>query len=549
MDAAQDTVRRSPALPEWRMLLAVAAYVGLMVALYHQAMRDWYVEWTMNGSYYAHGVFVPFFVAAMIWRDREKLRRIPIERCWWGLVPIVLAVLFLVHASRAEVAMSRSVSFMLMLVGTLMVAAGKRMTRPLLLPALFLVTMIPFIPNQVINKVAFPIQLMSAQMASGLLRLVTFSNTLVGTQIAMEHYTLNVEVPCSGFKTLVGLLSFSGAFAYLVDGALWKRWFLFLMAAPLAVLVNGLRITLIGLVGELMSSKAAATFHDWSGFIVLILGFMVLFGSARLLKCESFYGIPLQDPPPGEAPPEPPSKDEQQAALDRELGPPVEGAGRRLGAGLAPVLGAMACMCLVPVFVRPVVATHPIMQPTEVPTSLSGGTWVRLGEDAPLTKDVKDTLQPDTYLERTYLAKLPKSGVIGLFITGGNSRHTFHDPHECFVGSGLLLDDGPVSAIETSVGTLYVQEATATDPRTKEKELLFFVFIVDGQLYHTLGQVHQAVFWNTFTGSKGYPFYLVRLRQMVKGTEKARRDELVAFAQAIWPEIGPKMVRPGGGLR
>jgi exosortase len=541
MDSAQVSPRRLPWLPDARLALALAAYIGLLILLYHRAMFSWYVEWTMNGSYYAHGVFVPFFVAAMIWRDREKIRRIPVERCWWGLAPIILAALLMVHAYRAEVTMTHSISFMLMLIGTLLLATGWKMTRLLLLPVLFLVTMIPFIPNQVISRLAFPIQLMSAKMASSLLSVTGFGNTRYGTQIEMEHYTLNVEVPCSGFKTLVGLMSFSGAFAYLVEAAMWKRWFLFLLAVPLAIVVNGVRITLIGLVGELFSSKAASSFHDWSGFLVLILGFMVLFGSARLLRCETFYGIPLNDPPPGEHAPDPPMPEEREAALNRQFGPPVEQSAQRLTAGLVPVLGVMACMALIPVFVGPIVATHPIMRVNQVPISLDGGAWTRLGDDVPITKDVQDTLQPDVYLERIYVAKPPATGLIGLFITGGNSRHTFHDPHDCFVGSGLLLDDGPVTKIETSAGSLWVQEATATDPRAHTKELLFFVFVVDGKLYHTLGEVHEAIVRQTFFGSDGYPFYLVRLRQMVKGTDPARREELIRFAKALWPVIGPIM--------
>jgi len=62
----------------------------------------------------------------------------------------------------------------------------------------------------------------------------------------MESYALNVELPCSGFKTLIGLLAFSAAFSYVVEGPIRKRWLLFLSSAPLAVLVNAVRIALIG---------------------------------------------------------------------------------------------------------------------------------------------------------------------------------------------------------------------------------------------------------------------------------------------------------------
>ena len=102
-----------------------------------------------------------------------------------------------------------------------------------------------------------------------------------------------VELPCSGFKTLLSLLTFSAAFAYLVEAPAWKRWTLFLTTAPLSLFINGLRIALIGVVGELVSTRAAQIFHDYSGFIVLILAFTFLFNFARILKCERFLGVPL----------------------------------------------------------------------------------------------------------------------------------------------------------------------------------------------------------------------------------------------------------------
>jgi exosortase/archaeosortase family protein len=55
-------------------------------------------------------------------------------------------------------------------------------------------------------------------------------------------------------------------------------------------LINGLRIALIGMVGECISSEAAHVFHDYSGIITLVLGFAVLFSIAKALGCRKFAG-------------------------------------------------------------------------------------------------------------------------------------------------------------------------------------------------------------------------------------------------------------------
>jgi exosortase/archaeosortase family protein len=106
----------------------------------------------------------------------------------------------------------------------------------------------------------------------------------------MDDYSLFVDVPCSGFKLLLALLTFSAAFAFLVDGTKAKRLALFAFSVPLALLVNSVRIALIGVVGECVGAPAAHLFHDWSGLITLTLGFAALFGLAKGLGCRTFAG-------------------------------------------------------------------------------------------------------------------------------------------------------------------------------------------------------------------------------------------------------------------
>ena len=55
------------------------------------------------------------------------------------------------------------------------------------------------------------------------------------------------------------------------------------IVVPLCLFINSLRVTLIGLVGEFRGDLAAHTFHDWSGYITLLICFFLLFKYARWL--------------------------------------------------------------------------------------------------------------------------------------------------------------------------------------------------------------------------------------------------------------------------
>ncbi len=525
------------------VLLVAPCILALAAFVFWDAIKWWQFEWTKNGTYYAHGVFIPFFVAAMLWRDRERILRVPLSRCWWGLIPVALSILLVVYSHKAEVDSVLSVSFMLFLFGAVMIVGGKAFTKVVGFPVAFLLTMIPIFPNQVVGIAAFPIQMASAKLAATCLNVLGFDSVRVGTQILMEHYRFNVEAACSGFKTLLGLMSFAGAFAYLVEGAVFKRWILFLVSAPLAVIINGVRIMLVGLVGELVSTPAAEVFHDYSGFIVLILGFMVLFSMAKWLKCDSFFGMPLQDAPKGTSAPVAASEP-TEGDLSAKYGRKRLGSAAMAAPGLIAIVVLLAGGAIAKALSPPPVSQpHLIMQPTEVPVVLANGAWKRLGDsDIPITKIVQKTLEPDTYLDRNYLGSPPKGGLINLFISGGASRHTFHDPHDCFTGSGYALRDLRVESVKTDVGTVKVQVSEATELKSKVKSLLMFVFIVDGDLIHQISSVHLRLFAQTFTGSSGRPFYFVRFRQLAEGMEPERVEEMRDFIKAVWPTLAPKMM-------
>ena len=295
MDIPASRVATAPQSNRLALGLPYIAAIALAVLLYSRTFAWWYIEWTAPGSFYAHAMFVPFFVGIMLWRNRETLATVRWQPSWMGLALVVPGVILLVLARHSDVDTVQSLSFLFLLVGASLLLLGTGKTRRLLFPLLFVMMMMPLIPDQLINGIAFPIQLKSAQLAVWMLNHITLTCHQEGTQIIMEHYQMAVELPCSGFKTLLSLLTFAAAFAYLVEAPMWKRWTLFLTTAPLSLFINGLRIALIGVVGELVSKQGGQMFHDYSGFIVLILAFTFLFNFARILKCERFLGIPLND--------------------------------------------------------------------------------------------------------------------------------------------------------------------------------------------------------------------------------------------------------------
>lgn len=274
---------------DWPTLAPFAAALVLLMALAWPVLRFWNYEYSKPESYYGHAPLIPLIVGLMFWHRRDALRAVPKAPAPAALALLLPALALLVFAIKTQAEAMESTGLLLTVWSSVWLALGTRFVRAAAFPLVFLCLMAP-LPGPVLNDSTLHVQMLSTILADKLLHLMTFGTTLVGNVITMENYSLFVDVPCSGFKLLLALLTFSAAFAFLVDGKPARRLGLFAFSLPLSLLVNSVRIALIGVVGECIGTDAAHVFHDWSGLITLVLGFVALFGLAKGLGCRTFAG-------------------------------------------------------------------------------------------------------------------------------------------------------------------------------------------------------------------------------------------------------------------
>jgi exosortase len=541
--------------PKPAVLTLMLPYLAMLVLLgtvYYNTFLWWWFEWTYPGSFYAHAVFVPFFVLVMVWRNREALGLAGGQPSWSGLGALLCGVVILLLSERSGVVTVQSISFDLTILGLTMMILGTARTRLLLFPIAFIIMMMPLVPDQLINSIAFPIQITSARLATVLLNLLTLHSTCEGTQIHMEHYKMAVELPCSGFKTLVSLLTFSAAFAYLVEAPLWKRWTLFLTTAPLSLIINALRIAFIGVVGELFSTSAASTFHDYSGFIVLIMAFTFLFNFARLLKCRRFLGIPLNEE---EEKLDVQRLDEAPAGHEPawweqilQWRPTLSQLRARL-----PFILAIDGILLCALVVKPLVANRrPLAPPIatfQVPKSFVGNgvtfTVADRMEIDRLPKEVQEALHPTRIINRDYEGS--DGSRIQFFLTAGNGRKVFHDPHTCSIGSDAVLSDVEIVTVPTAHGTIRLQESRFSRAGQRDQQEFMFCYFVEGKNVQRTEQVRNKMIAQMLFGDSGQPSYFFRCINEQSGTEAKRHQQLINFISGMYDQIGEILVGKQAG--
>ena len=84
-----------------------------------------------------------------------------------------------------------------------------------------------------------------------------------------NRYQYNIEAACSGLRSLTIMLAMSCVFAFVMFQRKWKRAMLILLAFPLAIVGNSVRLLSIVVVAEIFGQKAGNYVHEHEIFSLI----------------------------------------------------------------------------------------------------------------------------------------------------------------------------------------------------------------------------------------------------------------------------------------
>lgn len=180
----------------------------------------------------------------------------------------------------------KGVSLIATLAGLVWLLFGRGVLRLLLLPIAYLFFMVP-LPGGVFKLLTLPLQGYASSITTSFLQLIGIPALREGNLITLPSMTLGVVEACSGIRSVFSLLALAGAGAVVLipDGRRRLRWVLFASAIPIAVLTNAMRVTGTGLVAHFRGADVArGFFHDFSGWLVFVVAFLVLLTLSFLLN-------------------------------------------------------------------------------------------------------------------------------------------------------------------------------------------------------------------------------------------------------------------------
>lgn len=275
---------RVPALGAGRWMLAGAISV-LLGYLFRDGIAELVRVWESSDEY-SHGYFVPLVSLYLAWMQRDALFAEPTRGSWWGVAATGAGLALLMVGELSAVYSIVQYALVATIVGLTLAIGGWRIVRILWAPLVFLLFAVP-LPPFVYQKLSSMLQLLSSQIGVEVIRLFGISVLLEGNMIDLGTYRLQVAEACSGLRYLFPLLSFAFLCAYLFRAPLWQRLVVFLSAIPITVLMNSLRIGVIGVLVEHFGTAQAEGFlHDFEGWVIFVIcvGLLLLefWGLARL---------------------------------------------------------------------------------------------------------------------------------------------------------------------------------------------------------------------------------------------------------------------------
>lgn len=261
-------------------VMILAASFGLLFwGVGAKLIHDWATD-----DNYSHGFLIVPLAGYFAWERRDQLRRIPLDPRSSGLLIVggSLAVL-IAGLLGAELFLTR-IALIGTLAGGILFVLGWQHLKVLLFPLGILVLMIP-LPAIIFNQIVFPLQLLASRVGEASLSAAGVPVLREGNVIILANTSLEVAEACSGIRSLVSLLTLGIVYGYFVDRRPGVRTAIALSSIPVAILANGLRVAGTGFAAHFFGSAAAqGFFHTFSGWLVFVFAFVLLFAVVRTLK-------------------------------------------------------------------------------------------------------------------------------------------------------------------------------------------------------------------------------------------------------------------------
>ena len=278
-DQAAESLRSS------RLIGFVASAILLAAAFGHPLAS--LAKYAAATDLHSHILLIPFISGYLIFSRRKQLPREYVSSPTWAallLVAGLAALLAEVNSFRTDPPSSQNdalslmaLSFVCLLAAGGFLFLGQKWMVAAAFPFAFLIFMVP-LPDGIVDLLETASKLGSAEAAALFFSIAGTPVLRDGTVFQLPGIVIQVAQECSGIRSSWVLFITSLLASYLFLRSPWRRAVLVLLVIPLAILRNGFRILVIGLLCVQVGPQMIhSVIHRQGGPIFFALSLIPLF--------------------------------------------------------------------------------------------------------------------------------------------------------------------------------------------------------------------------------------------------------------------------------
>ena len=268
----QLTLNQTAKLKLYILILLVLA-IGVS---YYSALEELVHRWSTEEEY-SYGYFIPFIVLYLLYTKRDLILREEANPEWYGLFLVIFALFLLIVGELSALYIFSQYSFLILILGLILTFFGAHVFRLTFVPILISVFAIP-LPYFIESTLTWKLQIISSKIGVGIIRILGIPVFLEGNIIDLGNYKLQVIEACSGLNYLYPLMSIGFIVAYIFKAPLLYRSIIFLSTIPITIIMNSLRIGMVGILVSYSGIKMAEGFmHYFEGWLIFLacLGILI----------------------------------------------------------------------------------------------------------------------------------------------------------------------------------------------------------------------------------------------------------------------------------
>ena len=259
-----------------KQMLFIGVLLASFLVCFWSTLEGLFHIWTSDDDY-SYALLLPLFSAYLIWERKRDIAATPISTNVWGGLSLVLFLIMSTYGilGSSPSAVRPAIPFVILSITLL--CFGRSMFKVLCFPLSLLFFMIP-LSTGVQAWIGVPLKSISTKLGELLLRISGVPVFVEGNIIDLGVTKLQVVDACSGLRYILPLLACGVIFAYFFEKTRWRQFVLVALTIPIAIFTNGFRIGVTGILTQHYGKGAAeGFFHDFSGWLIFLFAFALLF--------------------------------------------------------------------------------------------------------------------------------------------------------------------------------------------------------------------------------------------------------------------------------